>query len=316
MEAFLLLFLASSKDIHFSFYPYLAPRQCIPNMNFVTMTAETFSWTTSDGINIYGVNWPVESPRAVVGLVHGLGEHVHRYEHVVSFLHKHKIAVIGYDRRGHGRSEGKRGHTTSYKAFLDELAQLAVQAEERYPKLPFFMYGHSMGGNLLLNYVIRRNPTIQGAIVSAPHIRLAFEPSKVMVTLGKLMRGMFPGFTQPNGLAVDQLSRDQAVVDAYIADPNVHDSLTAITGMSMLESGEFLDQYEGHFPVPLLLMHGGKDGITSAQATREFAGRVKGEVELEIWNELFHEIHNEPEQVAVLERVVAWIEARLVDLSK
>lgn len=275
------------------------------------MSAETFSWKTSDGVQIYAVNWPVESPQAVVGLVHGLGEHVHRYEHLVEHLHQQQIAVIGYDRRGHGRSEGKKGHTKNYSAFLDELAQLAVEAEERYPKVPFFMYGHSMGGNLLLNYILRRNPTIQGAIVTGPHIRLAFEPPAVMVALGKMMRGIFPSFTQPNGLALDQLSRDQAVVDAYVADPHVHDRVTAVTGMSMLESGEYLDKYEGAFPVPLLLMHGEKDGITSAPATAEFASRVSGDVELKIWNDLYHEIHNEPEQEQVMQHVSGWIAARI-----
>lgn len=275
------------------------------------MQADSFSWTTPDGLKIYAIDWPCEQPRAVVGLIHGLGEHVHRYEHLVEFLHQHQIAVIGYDRRGHGQSEGKKGHTTSYRAFLDEIAQLAVEAEERYPKLPFFMYGHSMGGNLLLNYVLRRHPTIQGAIVSAPHIRLAFEPSAVMVGLGKMMRGLFPGFTQPNGLAVEQLSRDQAVVEAYKADPLVHDRLTAITGMSMLDTGTYLDQYRGSFSVPLLLMHGREDGITSAAATQEFAERVTGDVEVRIWDGLYHEIHNEPEQELVFDKVAEWLNSRL-----
>lgn len=275
------------------------------------MQADSFSWTTSDGVNIYAVDWPCDNPKAVIGIIHGLGEHVHRYEHLVSYMHEQRIAVIGYDRRGHGQSEGKKGHTSSYQAFLDEIAQLAVEAEERYPKLPFFMYGHSMGGNLLLNYVLRRHPTIQGAIVSAPHIRLAFEPSAVMVGLGKLMRGIFPGFSQPNGLSVDQLSRDQAVVDAYVADPLVHDQVTAITGMSMLETGAELNQYAGAFPVPLLLMHGGEDGITSAPASEEFAGRVSGDVQLKIWDGLYHEIHNEPEQLQIFDLVSGWINERV-----
>lgn len=275
------------------------------------MQAESFSWSTADGLEIYGVNWSHPQPRAVVGVIHGLGEHVHRYEHLADYLHRHGIATIGYDRRGHGRSGGKKGHTISYDAFLDEVASLLVEAEKRYPQLPVFLYGHSMGGNLLLNYVLRRHPNIQGAIVSAPHIRLAFEPSAVMVGLGKMMRGIYPGFTQPNGLSVDQLSRDQAVVDAYIADPLVHDRLTAITGMSMLDSGVYLDQYKGNFPVPLLLMHGEADGITSAPASKEFAERVSGDIELKIWDGLFHEIHNEPEQDQVFNLAVSWMERQL-----
>lgn len=274
------------------------------------MTSE-FSWQTADGIQIYGINWPCENPCAVVGIIHGLGEHVHRYEHAVNYFNHHNIAVVGYDRRGHGRSGGKKGHTVSYKAFLDEVGQLAVEAEERYPNLPFFMYGHSMGGNLLLSYITRRHPTIQGAIVSAPHIRLAFQPSTIMLALGRMMKGIIPGFTQPNGLAVEQISRDQAVVEKYKADPYVHDRLTAITGMSMLESAAILNKYEGSFPVPLLLMHGGEDGITSPQASEDFAGRITGDVTFKKWDGLYHEIHNEPEQEAVFATIVGWINERI-----
>lgn len=266
-----------------------------------------FSWKTADNLTIYGIDWPCQQPRAVVGIIHGLGEHVHRYEHVVAHLHRHQIAAIGYDRRGHGRSGGQRGHTVGFEAFLDEIAHLTVEAEERYPNVPLILYGHSMGGNLLLNYILRRHPTIQGAIVSAPHITLAFQPSAVMVGMGKLMKNIFPGFSQANGLDVNQLSRDIAVVNAYKADHLVHNRLTAITGMSMLDGAAFLNAYAGSFPVPLLLMHGSADGITSPAGTQAFAKRIKGNVTLKIWEGCFHEIHNEPEQAQVLNTMTDWI---------
>lgn len=271
-----------------------------------------FSWTTNDHLTIYGIDWPCPQPRAVVGIVHGLGEHVHRYEHVVAHFHKHQLAAIGYDRRGHGRSGGQRGHTLGIEAFLDEIAHLAVEAEARYPGVPLVLYGHSMGGNLLLNYILRRHPTIQGAIVTAPHITLAFQPSALMVGMGKLMKNIFPGFTQANGLDVNQLSRDKAVIAAYQADPHVHDRLTAKTGMCMLDAAAFLNQYSGAFPVPLLLMHGAADGITSPDGTRAFASRISGPVTLKIWDGLYHEIHNEPEQAQVLDTMTDWIAERVL----
>ena len=266
-----------------------------------------FSWQTADGIKIYGIDWPCEAPCAVVGIIHGLGEHVHRYEHVVHYFHQHNIAAIGYDRRGHGRSGGKKGHTTSYQAFLDEIGQLVVEAEERYPDTPVFLYGHSMGGNLLLSYIIRRHPNITGAIVSAPHIRLAFQPSAVMLAMGRMMKGVFPGFTQPNGLDVEQISRDKDEVEKYKNDPYVHNKLTAITGMSMLESATTLDKYQGAFPVPLLLMHGTADGITDPQGSEDFAARIKGDITFKKWEGLYHEIHNEPEKGEVIALMVNWI---------
>ncbi|RME96672.1 MAG: alpha/beta hydrolase, partial [Bacteroidetes bacterium] len=269
------------------------------------------SWTTEDKLQIYAVDWSVEQARAAVGIIHGLGEHVHRYEHVAKYFNDRQIAVTGYDRRGHGRSDGQRGHTKSYGLLLDEIGQLLTETESRYPGLPLFLYGHSMGGNLLLNYLIKRNPNIQGAIVSAPHIQLSFKPSAVMVALGKLMRNLVPGFSQANGLAVDQLSRDPQVVAAYHADPLVHNKLSASLGMAMLESGEWLHTYRGTLKVPLLLMHGGADGITSPEATQAFAKRVRGEITCKIWDGLYHEIHNEPEQEQVLQFAYDWMLAHM-----
>lgn len=271
----------------------------------------SFSWKTKDGIDIYGVDWPCENPKAVVAIIHGLGEHVHRYEHVVDHFKSHQLAAIGYDRRGHGQSGGKRGHTKSYDAFLDEISHLVVEAEERYPGVPLFLYGHSMGGNLLLNYVLKRHPTVQGAIVSAPHIRLSFQPSTIMIGLGRMMKGLLPGFTQPNGLAVEQISRDPAEVKKYEEDPLVHGKLTAITGMSMLEAASYLDDYEGEFPVPLLLMHGTADGITSPEGSADFTKRLTGDITFHLWEGLYHEIHNEPEQKEVMKMMTDWLFDRL-----
>lgn len=269
-----------------------------------------FNWKTKDGLNIYAVDWPIKDAKAVILLIHGLGEHVHRYEHLVEFMHSHLIAVIGYDRRGHGKSEGKKGHTVSYDAFLDEIDHLLSETKVKYPDLPVYLYGHSMGGNLLLNFIIERYPAVAGAIATAAHISLSFTPNAVTLTLGKLMKSIYPGFSQNNGLDVNMLSRDQKVVQTYLDDPYVHDQLTAITGMNMLEKADFLNDFSGDFPVPLLIMHGSKDGITSPEGSKDFANRVGGDVTLKIWEGLYHEIQNEPEQKEVFETVLNWINAK------
>jgi alpha-beta hydrolase superfamily lysophospholipase len=277
--------------------------------------ATSFSWQTQDGIDIYACDWPVVQPRAVLALVHGLGEHVQRYEHLAAWFNERGVAVVGYDRRGHGRSQGRRGHTPRYSAFLDEIAQLLVEVELRYPGVPVFLYGHSMGGNLVLNYSLRRHPAIAGVIATAPHIRLSFQPGLFMVLMGKLMRWIYPAFTQSNGLDVQQLSRDEEVVRRYQADPLVHDRLSAAAGVGMLEAAAYLDACQGTFPLPLLLMHGGADGITDPQASRDFASRQKGEVTVKIWDGLFHEIHNEPEQEAVFAYTEDWLSRQLAAVA-
>jgi len=235
-----------------------------------------FSWTNPNGNTVYAAEWAVPSARAVVGLLHGVGEHCRRYDHLAAWLNNHGIAVVGYDRQGFGRSEGKRGHSASLGELLDEVSHLTVECERRYPDTPVFLYGHSMGGMLLLRYLIKRHPRISGAIVSAPHIRLSFKPSPVLVGIGKLMRGLKPDLTLSNDLDLDQLSRDPEVRPAYEADPLVHDKLSAQLGIDMLEAGREIDAWSGSLSVPTLMMHGTADGLTSPTASAAFAGKGGG----------------------------------------
>lgn len=274
-----------------------------------------FSWNAADGtgknIKIYGKAWqPDTTPRAVILLVHGLGEHISRYGHVANFFVSKGIAFMGNDRRGHGKSEGKKGHTKSMVYFLYEIDQLIEEAKTRYPNVPIFLYGHSMGGNLVLNYLLRKKDiAVKGVIATGSAIRLAFEPSKIMVAIGKIARRIKPDFTQSNQLEVNHISRDKTVVQNYINDPLVHDKLTSETGLGLLEWGEWLRNNAAlaTAQVPTLIMHGGSDKLTSATGSREFAERLKGDVTYKEWNGLYHEIHNEPEQEQVFKYTLDWL---------
>ncbi|MCO6476507.1 MAG: lysophospholipase [Phaeodactylibacter sp.] len=272
------------------------------------MQETEFNWQTSDGLNIYAKEWKAREPQGVICLVHGLGEHVNRYAHLARFFTGRGFSVIGYDRRGHGRSAGLRGHTPDAETLLDEVAKLLIEAEIRYRARPVFLYGQSQGGQLVLAYALKRHPNIQGIIASSPWIRLSFEPSPVMIALGKLMHRLHPTFTQSNGLNPSHLSRNPQVVKAYQEDPLVHDRITAATGIAMLRQSHWLDGYSGAFPVPLLLMHGSADKITSPEASRALAGRLEGNVTFKLWDGAYHEIHNEDIQEQAFEYVLGWLE--------
>ena len=100
---------------------------------------KNINWTTPDQLNIYAVNFDIPNPKAVICLVHGLGEHLHRYDEMIAYYNKNNLAVVAYDRRGHGQSEGKRGHTSNgVAAYLDEIDQLLIKAKSLYPGLPRF----------------------------------------------------------------------------------------------------------------------------------------------------------------------------------
>ena len=270
-----------------------------------------FHWTNDQGHRIYAVDWDLPAPRAVVGIIHGLGEHCRRYDEVAAFLHTHHVAAIGYDRQGFGRSEGQRGHAGAYRHYLDGVAQLLVHCERRYPDLPVFLYGQSMGGQLLLTYLIKRKPRITGAIVSSPHIDTGFRPKPVVVALGKLLRRVRPGQTLSNQLDLSRLSRDPTVQQAYRDDRLNHQRISAQIGIDLLERAAFLRQYSQGLPVPTLLLHGSADGITSHAASEAFAGRNPQHLSWRSYPGYYHELHNEPDRHEVLGDIWAWMEKLL-----
>ncbi len=274
-------------------------------------TFET-SWKSADGIDLYARGWePDGAPRAVVCLVHGLGEHVARYENVATALTAEGFVLFGFDQRGHGRSGGPRGHVPSYNQMMDDIALLLKQAASRYPGLPLFLYGHSMGGNEVLNFSLRRKPELKGVIATGPFLRLAFQPPAAQVTLARMMNGLFPSFTQKSGLELAALSRDQKVVDAYVADPLVHNKITARLFVELFDSGEWALNRAVEFTLPLLLMHGSADRLTSSNATREFARNGGKNISLHIWDGWYHEIHNEADQAEVFKVMLDWLNERL-----
>ncbi|MBI5915931.1 MAG: alpha/beta fold hydrolase [Bacteroidetes bacterium] len=137
----------------------------------------------------------MERPKAVICIVHGLGEHIGRYGHVAEFFSAHGIATFGFDHQGHGRSEGKRGHAPNLGSLLDGIGHLLAVAGEHYPGNPVFLYGHSLGGHLALNFVLRRKPGIRGLIATGPWIRLPKQPSAMLVGFAAVMSRIFPKLT-------------------------------------------------------------------------------------------------------------------------
>lgn len=259
------------------------------------------------GISVFHRHWNVPEAKAVVCIVHGMGEHIGRYGHVAEFLSVQGFSTIGFDHQGHGRTVGKRGHAAGLDAMLDDISNLLEQARELYPERPLLLYGHSMGGNLALNHVLRRKPDITGVVVTAPWIRLPNPPSKLKVFFAKLANHILPKLTQPNGLDVNGLSNDKAVIEAYQNDPLVHDRVSVRVGVDLLDAAQFLDTYKGALPCPTLLMHGLNDPLTSPAATEAFAERNPSNVTWKGWPGLKHEIHNEPQQGEVLAFLVEWL---------
>ena len=264
------------------------------------------------GVNFYVQGWePPKRPKAVIALIHGFGEHTGRYEHVGEAFNKAGYILIGFDLRGHGKSEGVRGHASSYDALMEDITDFKTLVEVRYPNLPYFLYGHSMGGNLVLNYCLRCKPDVVGAIVTGPWLRLASAPPSLQVRLAKTINNIFPDFAQNSNLETAALSHDQNVVEAYDHDPLVHAQISVRLFVSIYESGLWALDHAEELSIPLLLMHGTADRITSFAASAEFA-KASGKVTTwRPWDGFYHEIHNEPEKVDVIQAMIEWLDTHL-----
>ncbi len=267
-----------------------------------------FKLKTFDGLSLFGQNWqPENHPKAVICLVHGMGEHSERYVHVADRLTKAGYAVFAFDLRGHGKSSGPCGHTPSYEALMQDISSLLEAANKQFPQLSSFLYGHSLGGNLVLNYILRHQPHLKGVIATAPWLRLAFEPPASKITLGKMTNCIRPSFSQKSGLDTKALSHDLEAVHTYENDPLVHDRISARMFISVYQAGQWALEHASEFSLPLLLMQGGDDKIISVEAGREFADKIKENCTLKIWDGLYHEIHNEPEKEEVFKFLIDWL---------
>ena len=132
----------------------------------------------------YGQCWKAKNTKAVVVLAHGMGEHSERYKHVAKRLNDNDFSVVAFDHFGHGKTTGKRGHNPSFEAVLESISMTIEKAKELFPNIPVFLYGHSMGGNAVINYALKKTTPLQGIIATSPFLKLAFEPPKIKLVIG------------------------------------------------------------------------------------------------------------------------------------
>ncbi|HEV7347009.1 alpha/beta hydrolase [Telluribacter sp.] len=270
-------------------------------------------WKSRDGLTILGQGWEPDAqpPKAIVCLVHGLGEHSARYAHVAEAFVREGYALFAADTRGHGRSEGPRGHIPSIEAVMQDIDGLLEQARTSYPELPLFLYGHSLGGILVLHYGLKRKPAVQGAIVTSPALHTALEQQPAKVMAAKVLGTFLPGVSLPSGLDPTQISRDASVVQAYTSDPLVHDKVTLGFGKIMIGVNQWTLEHAREFPLPLLLLHGQSDAIAFATSSTEFAASMGDKCSLSVYEGAFHELHNEPEKKEVFRTMTDWLDTQL-----
>ena len=268
-----------------------------------------FSWKSSDGLDLYAQSWrPDNTPQAMICVVHGLGEHSGRYAHMATYMNNAQYGVVSFDLRGHGRSGGTPGHSPSYQTLMGDITDFLRKIREEYPKTLCFLYGHSLGGNLVLNYAMRENPKLAGLIASSPGLIPTVKPPSWKLTAGRVLYHLCPKFTMTNGLDLQGLSRDLKVLQACQNDALVHTRISARLGLDILEAGQWVLEHAQQFPpLPLLLMHGDADRLTSFSASQLFAEKLNDRCTFKQWNGFYHELHNEPQKEEVFAFMLNWI---------
>jgi alpha-beta hydrolase superfamily lysophospholipase len=273
---------------------------------------------TDDGLALHLRVWPAGNPRrGLVVLVHGLGEHIDRYDHVARRMNGLGFDVVGYDHRGHGRSPGQRGGMPADDSLCADLGRVLYAARESFPG-PTVLVGHSLGGLIAGRFVaegLQPRPAawwrpVDALAMSSP----ALDPgtNAVQKLLLAVIAPMLPNLAVSNGLKVDWVSRNADVVKAYAADALVHDRITGRLGLFVARQGPAVIAAAPRWTTPTLLMWAGADRCVAPAGSAAFAAAAPRDVvTTREWPGLFHEIFNEPEQDAVLAAMGDWLAARV-----
>jgi alpha-beta hydrolase superfamily lysophospholipase len=267
----------------------------------------------TDGIELYyQCRQPEGEARAVLAIVHGHGEHSGRYANVVHALVPRGCAVYGFDHRGHGRSRGQRGHIDSWAQYRGDVGAFLRMIENREPHRPVFLMGHSMGALVVLDYLIHDSKGLRGAIISGAPIQPAGVVKPVLVFASRLLSRVCPRFPMRLGLDASALSRDAAVVRAYVEDPLVHGRFTARWGAEALDAVARVKARAADVDVPVLLVHGEADRLNLPGGMRDFFAKVgSADKTLLVYPEMYHELHNDLGYDRYLSDLERWLTGHL-----
>jgi alpha-beta hydrolase superfamily lysophospholipase len=272
-------------------------------------TLSTF--TASDGDNLAVQDWPLPEGltlRGVVVLVHGLGEHAGRYDHLARRLNEWGFAVRGYDHYGHGESGGVRGALSGAGRLLDDLADIIDSTRSRMEAdTPLILLGHSMGALVASCLVAQKRVSVEGLVLSSPAFKPRLGPLQRLLVA--ILPRIAPNFTTRNGVDADFISHDRAVVDAYKADPLVHNRISARLARFIATAGPWVVSRAASWTVPTLLMYAGQDQLVHPGGSRAFAANARKDmVAVRCFHDHFHEIFNEAEAEPVFTQLRHWLD--------
>ncbi len=230
-------------------------------------------------------------------ITHGYGEHQGYYVDFANYFSAKGFAVCTYDLRSHGNSDGKRGHVPSFELFLDDLGNVIEFANKEFGNIPVYLFGHSMGGSIVLNYLLRSSQeNIVNTVISSPWLKLAFEPPKFKLLLAKIGKKLFPAFVMKGELDPESLSRDSEFVSRFIEDPLTYDKISPGYFSTIREYGLFALANAKKLKYPILMSHGSDDNVTSSDASKLFCKNVGDLCQYKLWNDYKHVVFSEKDK--------------------
>ncbi|MEH1871392.1 alpha/beta hydrolase [Nostoc sp.] len=267
------------------------------------------------GLDLYYQSWhPEGKVRAILAIVHGLGGHSDRYNNIVQHLIPKQYAVYALDLRGHGRSSGQRGYINAWSEFCEDLAAFLELIQAENPGCPIFLLGHSLGGVIVLDYILRhpqQASILQGAIALAPSLgKVGVSPIRVL--LGKMLSRVWPRFTLNTGIDLSAGSRDQQVLAASAQDTLRHTLATARLATEFFATLDWINAHATDWQLPLLILHGGADRVALPAGSDIFYQRLNYKDKLRIeYPGAYHEIQSDLNYREVLADLEDWLEQHL-----
>ncbi|HBE66590.1 MAG TPA: hypothetical protein DDW52_00440 [Planctomycetaceae bacterium] len=222
-----------------------------------------------------------------IAIVHGLGEHGGRYDSLARRFCQRGFSVHAFDQQGHGQSRQPRGLIESYESMLDDISHFLKWVGKQ--GAPVFLFGHSMGGNLVLNHALRVSDGYQAVVSSSPMIRAQRAPGRVAEWLLRWWSRMRPRATMTSNVVPERLMNNPAEIAAFEADTLFHSTLSLKLGAALIDSGRWALKHANELSVPLLLSHGDTDVLTCPQASQQFAETSSKYCEFHLWPDFLHD---------------------------
>ena len=248
---------------------------------------------------------------AFIVLIHGLGEHSGRFEVWARKFNAYNYAVCVLDLPGHGLSYGKRGYIHKFSDFYKVIDLFIEQVRKDFPEKSITLYGHSMGGNILTNYVLKRKPAVKAMILSSPWLKLAVKPNVFKYFLSKLMYKIYPQFHDKTNLNPAFISRIPEEIEKYKADKLVHGRITPALFFPLYLKGIKMVERAKEFYLPTLVFHGSEDNLTSHDASRKFASG-NDKMDFISMEGGYHELHHDICREELFEKIIDWLSVHVV----